>query len=263
MEKLKGILARKMEFLSREQYSINNFDNLWVDFLVFIASTPELKDMLHKFAMENKISRFFLEEIIYIYFAHQTSLGKKDTFPEFYSKDVESKFSILKNLLKDFETKGISPMTELDNRNGDPLFNGKGRYFNIKKLYEDILEEIELTELRKNSPKKERSSPVFDSKKSILFFESKQIEISKTRDSDPHYLLCILFKDKTKSWAFDEIWEDAYFHSNNSKYDPKTDWRKIYYAGYSVNEKVEKATTNKDFLALTKTSMSINNDYLE
>lgn len=102
----------------------------------------------------------------------------------------------------------------------------------------------------------------FDVKESKLRFKGKKIEISKTKNSDPHYLLTLIFRDKEKEWAYDEIWEDPYFRSRNKEFDPNEDWRKIYNAGYSVNGKVERATTIKDFLDVRKTSVSINRKYL-
>ena len=101
----------------------------------------------------------------------------------------------------------------------------------------------------------------FDKNTSVLCFQGKEIEISKTMDSDPHYLLSILFRDKQKTWACDEIWEDPYF-SREREYKSETDWRKIYNAGYSVNEKIAKATMIDDFLDVAKTAVSINKKYL-
>jgi len=103
----------------------------------------------------------------------------------------------------------------------------------------------------------------FDSQSSILFLSGRPVMISRNRNSDPHYLLEIIFREPTKTWAYDEIWEDPFFHSRNVQYDPKKDWRKIYYAGYSVNEKIEKGLTIKDFLDVTKTTVSINKKYLQ
>lgn len=103
----------------------------------------------------------------------------------------------------------------------------------------------------------------FNVQTSRLEFNNKKILISKTKDSDPHYLLTLLFEDKDRNWAYDELWDSPYFHSNSEVYDPKNDWRKIYNAGYSVNEKVAKATTINDFLIVKKTAISINRKYLE
>jgi hypothetical protein len=102
----------------------------------------------------------------------------------------------------------------------------------------------------------------FNTETSTLNFRNERIEISKNRNSDPHYLLSIIFKDPSKVWAFDEIWEDPYFRSHNGTYNPKTDWRKIYNAGYSVNERVQKATKTRGFLDLSKTSIQVSRDFL-
>lgn len=102
----------------------------------------------------------------------------------------------------------------------------------------------------------------FDEATSSLTFNGKNIEISKTKDSDPHYLLTILFRDKHKVWAYDEIREDVLFQARGKKYNPHKDWRKIYNAAYSVNNKVQKATQISDFLNATKTSVAIKRPYL-
>jgi hypothetical protein len=117
--------------------------------------------------------------------------------------------------------------------------------------------------ISKLSLPKEIKTLSFDSSTSLLLFNSKTIEISKTKNSDSHYLLDILFKNKEKVWACDEIWEDPYFHSENKEYDPKTDWRKIYNSARLINEKVAIETTIKDFLNSTKTSVSINKKYIQ
>lgn len=101
-----------------------------------------------------------------------------------------------------------------------------------------------------------KRDPAFDDKKSILSFNNKEIEISKTRNSNGHYLLKTIFKEKGKVWEFDEIaedWEDEY---------KKDGWNRYYNAGYAVNEKIAKETTIKDFLSITSKTVSINEKYL-
>lgn len=95
----------------------------------------------------------------------------------------------------------------------------------------------------------------FDDKKSILSFSNKEIKISKTRNSNGHYLLKSIFKDKNKIWEYDEIAEDW-----TEEYK-KEDWSKYYNAGYKVNEKVAKETTIKDFLIITNKTVGINKKY--
>jgi hypothetical protein len=102
----------------------------------------------------------------------------------------------------------------------------------------------------------------FDPSTSILGFANHSIEISKNKNTDAHYLLAILSKDLAKDWACDEVWENDFFRSGNREYSPTEDWKKIYNAGASVNSRIEKATSIKDFLRVTKTSVSINKKYL-
>ena len=102
-------------------------------------------------------------------------------------------------------------------------------------------------------PKKDLT---FNNQKSVLSFNGKEIEISKTRNSNGHYLLKTIFEDKNKIWEFDEIaddWNDEY---------KKDDWNRYYNAGYAVNEKIAKETTIKDFLAITNKTVGINRKYL-
>jgi len=107
-----------------------------------------------------------------------------------------------------------------------------------------------------------RSALGFDERKSVLSINGQEVEISKSKNSDPHYLLTILFRDTGKEWACDEIWEDQYFVRNNRDYDAKTDWNKLYNAARAANEKVAIATTIQDFLDISKASISINKKYL-
>ncbi len=102
----------------------------------------------------------------------------------------------------------------------------------------------------------------FDEGNSTLSFSGAKIEISKSKNSDPHYLLTIMFRDPKKTWAMDEIWEDELFKRRGKRFNPKTDWRKIYNAAYSTNEKVQKTTTISDFLEVTKTSVAIKRLYI-
>lgn len=96
----------------------------------------------------------------------------------------------------------------------------------------------------------------FDGKNSTLYFNKKEIIISKTRNSNGHYLLKTIFKNKNKVWEFDEIAEDW-----NDEYE-KDSWNRYYNAGYTVNEKVAKETTIKDFLDITNKTVAINKKYL-
>lgn len=124
-----------------------------------------------------------------------------------------------------------------------------------EKLREEASKTFGLVRKKQSAPKV--SSPlVFDAKRSTLSFKGKEIEIAKSKNTNPHYLLETIFKDKKKAWSYDEIaedWERSY---------EKEGWRRYYYAAYSVNEKVEKKTGISDFLDITNKSVSIKKEYL-
>lgn len=103
----------------------------------------------------------------------------------------------------------------------------------------------------------EQMPPQFDLDSSTLNIHGKAVLISKSKNSDAHYLLSIIFRDPKRTWAMDEIWEDTLFNRKNKRFNPKTDWRKIYNAAYAANGKVQKITTIKDFLDVTKTSVAV------
>lgn len=91
----------------------------------------------------------------------------------------------------------------------------------------------------------------FDESNSVLQLGNETALIAKSKNTNPHYLLQTIFKDTNKVWSYDEIAEEW-----GEEYEKKK-WLKFYYAGYAVNEKVAMQTTNKQFLDLTNTSVSI------
>lgn len=103
----------------------------------------------------------------------------------------------------------------------------------------------------------------FDADTSILVVDNKIVVISKTKNSDPHYLLSLIFTDPAKTWNYDEIWADPYFKSreDGKPYNPKTEWRKIYNAARSANHKIAQETGVKDFLSFNKTTIAITKTY--
>lgn len=130
-----------------------------------------------------------------------------------------------------------------------------GTYLNIQPSFGLFLQEL-------GAGKVKSATTSFDQSTSILCFADHSIEISKNKNTDAHYLLTILSEEMSRDWACDEIWESDFFRSGNREYDPTEDWKKIYNAGASVNTRIEKATQIKDFLKVTKTSVSINKKYL-
>jgi hypothetical protein len=129
---------------------------------------------------------------------------------------------------------------------------------NLKdKFFEEEDEIIYGKIFKKPTAKEQKVKAIdFDETKSILHFDGKEIIISKTRNSNGHYLLKTLFKNKGKIWEFDEIAEDW-----NDEYE-KDGWNRYYNAGYAVNEKIAKETTIKDFLDITNKTVAINKKYL-
>lgn len=99
----------------------------------------------------------------------------------------------------------------------------------------------------------------FDKESSTLFFQGKEIIISKAKNSRPHYILDTIFSDKKKTWLYDEIAEES---SNDRNEYEGYDWKQFYQACRDINEKVAKETTIKDFLVYTKYQVSINRNYL-
>lgn len=117
--------------------------------------------------------------------------------------------------------------------------------------YEKKVNEINLTDNRKL-----KLNLSFNNNKSTLSFNNKEIKISKTRNSNGHYLLKTIFKNKSKIWGYDEIaddWTDTY---------EKDDWTRYYNAGYKVNITIAIETTIKDFLIITNKTACINKKYL-
>ncbi len=105
----------------------------------------------------------------------------------------------------------------------------------------------------------------FDSDKSILYFQSKEIRISiKNNKSNSHYILEHIFKDEDKSqqFPFSEIAEDTF---DDKDYNPEK-WQKYYRACEAINKKVYEATKIDDFLNFSsgKTAwVEINKKYLK
>lgn len=139
----------------------------------------------------------------------------------------------------------------LSNSTPNPVQFKKGEYQHHLTRIHNYLLDILMREVEN-----QKNNLDFDNEKSILFFNNKEVTISKTRNSNGHYLLKTIFKDKNKVWEFDEIsedWSDEY---------KKDDWARYYNAGYAVNVKVAKETTIKDFLDITSKTVGINKKYL-
>ena len=97
----------------------------------------------------------------------------------------------------------------------------------------------------------------FNPTTSILYFAGVEIVISKTSNSDPHYLLKTLFKNKKKVWNTDEILDDWDFDT-----EERPPLKKAYHAGKKVNSIVAQNTRIKDFLTVTTKAVIINKKYM-
>ncbi len=110
-----------------------------------------------------------------------------------------------------------------------------------------------------NLPEKDSNKLEFDKKNSTLFFQGKEILISKAKNSRPHYVLTIVFSSRRKTWTYDEIAEKL---SNDPNEYQGYKWQQYYHACRDINVKIAGETAIQDFLIFTKFEVSINTRYL-
>lgn len=123
----------------------------------------------------------------------------------------------------------------------------------IKKIIDKALENSEETTQNKYNIN-------FDPQNGILRFAGKEIIISKTKNSDPYYLLKTLFGDQNKLWNNDEILDDWSGFGLEITDNPKN---KVYQAGRNINKIIATKTTIDDFLNVTTKTIQINKKYLQ
>lgn len=123
---------------------------------------------------------------------------------------------------------------------------------NLTRIQNYLIEKIE------NSIEKKKSEFSFD--KNSLEYNEKTLSVSKPKNARYYFLLKTLLENKERVWNYDELWEKL-FGADENGYDPKN-WRKIYEAAYTLNEKIAKETTIPDFLEVTKTTIQINTRYI-
>lgn len=109
------------------------------------------------------------------------------------------------------------------------------------------------------TPAEEKKSLSFDPKTSKLAFNGATLVISKTRDSQQHYLLKALFSNPKKEWDLDELWEKF---SGEKDYRQSTHWKKLYNLVSAINTKIAVQTQIRDLILMNKSSLSINAKYL-
>lgn len=248
----------------------------------------KVKDYLKKLwkpkADSNKklIERFILlEKTVRAFFEKGADHEKQTNLEKIYKKLCEEIQALIKvvwispypycKFFEDYNNPFTSlfsaekEMIENKQRLGNILGNLKHLYGQAAALKEVLeLEEQKIlieTELEKLVNLQENKKDIeaklrFDDKKSILYFQEREILISRNRDTNPHYLLLTLFKDKGRVWNFDEIaedWKDEY---------SKKSWRRYYTTCYTVNKKVAIKTTIDDFLIVANKTVAINHKYL-
>jgi len=142
-----------------------------------------------------------------------------------------------------------------------------------KSIYDCVIEDIKKVkmefsyinksfEIKSDERKIEKSKKAisYDDKSGYLFFNDKaKIKISKSKNTNQHYLLKTLFKNKTKIWSVDEIKEDQ---DPNLCKEIKVNWKSTYFACRDVNEKVAMETLIPNFILFSEKTVCINTDYI-
>jgi hypothetical protein len=105
-----------------------------------------------------------------------------------------------------------------------------------------------------NSPDEEILN--FNPETSTLYFQGKEILIAKSKNTDQHQLLEVLFEKPDKLWNYDEIADGM-----GTEFK-KEEWKKYYNAARAINQKVAEGTTIKDFLVTSAKTVMINKRYL-
>jgi hypothetical protein len=174
--------------------------------------------------------------------------------------DIEDIKGILENYQRQDCFKSLRKRTknfQFNDINKDIL---EKAYKEIKETYEKFAKtctDLSKGQKEKRIKVKKQDKTNFNPDDGILIFKNKKIGISKSKNTNPYFLLKALFKNKTKTWNYDEIYEEMF----GEEYD-KSKWKRIYNSAYDVNEKVAKSTTIKDFLQFTNTTVKIKNKYL-
>jgi hypothetical protein len=275
MKKLKDILKRKMGFIHYNANS-DNYLQIETEFIDFVFETQELAEIVRKIILKNKVDRYWLECIFDSYMLCHPKISFDDgkieisefSMPAFWSKELEKEMGLFKSFreLLDHEHENIknksADLSEATTeRNLRSYYNTENLY-NIKKLYADILQEIDLTELRKKEPSLNTSSAIegFNEAMGILKFSGQEIEISKKgKETDAVLLLKTLLAEKTEEWKHnDEILTDWGYNSEDLKALPKN---KIYFASKNINNSVAIKTKIGDFIEFNTYKARINPKY--
>jgi hypothetical protein len=216
-----------------------------------------LGKIVESLVLEGKINKDVMRNLCTSYSVVNSDNLSETKLPTFLTKKVDEKLEIKNYVLsllremqeenKNLKKAGLSHfdrIKEMGNRSEQDIFD-------MQKLHNDIMEKLAFVPIATSN----KSALSFDKNSGVLKFNNKEIVISKSKNTSPHYLLTTIFKNKEKVWNYDEIAEDL-----GNDYD-KNSWSKYYNAGYKVNEKVAKETTIKDFLLITSKDVGINKKY--
>ncbi|MFH1564326.1 MAG: hypothetical protein ABIC82_00550 [bacterium] len=89
----------------------------------------------------------------------------------------------------------------------------------------------------------------------VLYFRNKEIDFRNKPNQQE--LLATLFKEPTKNWFYDEIYEEW-----GETDIIKNGWKKLYTAGNSINKAVAIETGVKDFIIKNTKQIQINSNYV-
>lgn len=131
-------------------------------------------------------------------------------------------------------------------------------YININLVLEDIFIKEINNKYKKDNPKNVLEK--FDTKRGVLKFAGKEIELSKKgKETDAVLLMKTLLKETTTEWKHnDEILEDWGYNDEDQKRTPKN---KVYFAGQKINNAVALKTQIEDFIECNTSKARINPKY--
>ncbi len=274
MKALKEILKRKMNFIHFNATQENYF-KLELEFIDFIFETQELTEVVRKVILKNRIDREWLQTIFNSYLVSHPMFIEDDeegleriVLPKFWNDQLEHKLRLLKSfyeLINEEKKKIDNNELVLNEKEIEKSVHSQfttENFYNLKKLYSDIVQELDLAELRKNDPNKKVLNYIenFNEKEGILKFAGQEIVLSKSgKETDAVLLLKTLLKAKSGEWKHnDEILEDWGYGDEDTKDLPKN---KIYFAGQKINNAVALKTKINDFIECNTAKARINSKY--
>jgi len=259
IENIKNTLERKLRMITNNKGHGLYFFSV-IEYHEYICRSLELLPIIQELIAEDRIPSIYLKQIFNDFMLSgylKREVPKEHYYPNFYDEQVDEKYGLMENFIKltgnDYEDYKKHPnLVHLNPDIPSIRSDREEQFYYTQRLHNDIVEKLEqLNDLWLENID-------FNPKTSVLYFNGKEITISKQAESDPHELLKTIFKDKERVWNNDEILDDWKF--DVEKKTPKT---KVYQAGRSANRIIAQETTIKDFLDVTTKTVSINKKYLK